>query len=102
MERLKARRDALAHADAVTAGSVLRVSWHGSRVWVVWSGPTPIAVYPPAVGDPPEPVPVDQVVQHVDNDKRRTPAQVRDQTALARARRAARARLGRGPKAVGR
>ncbi len=102
LERRKARRDALAHADAVTAGSVLQVSWQGHRVWVVWSGPTPVAVYPATVGEPAATVPVDEVVRHVDMDKRRTPEQVHDETALARARRAARARLGRGPTALGR
>ena len=102
LERRKARRDALAHAEAVTDGTVLQVSWRGSRVWAVWSGQTPVAVYPAAVGEPAVPVPLDEAVRHVDPAKRRTPEQAREQTAVARARRAARARVGRGPKALGR
>jgi hypothetical protein len=54
------------------------------------------------VGEPPAVVPLDEAVRHVDLAKRRTPEQVREQTAVARARRAARARVGRGPRALGR
>jgi hypothetical protein len=61
-----------------------------------------VAVYPAAVGEPAVPVPVDEAVRHVDLAKRRTPEQVWEQTAVARARRAARARAGRGPKPLGR
>ena len=100
LERRKARRDALAHAEAVTAGTVLQVSWRGSRVWVVWSGDEPVAAYPREVGDPATPVPVAEATKHVDPAKRRTPEQVHEQTKLARARRAAQARVGRGPKAL--
>ena len=100
LERRKARRDALAHAAGVTAASVLQVSWQGSRVWVVWSGDEPVAAYPREVGDPATPVPVAAATKHVDPAKRRTPEQVHEQTTLARARRAAQARVGRGPKAL--
>ncbi len=96
LERRKARRDALAHAEGVRLGTVLRLSWEGSRVWVVWSGETPVAVYPASVGDPPTPVPLADVVQHADLGARRSPEQVRELSAVRRAGRAARARIGRG------
>jgi len=100
LERRKARRDALAHAAGITAGTVLQVSWQGNRVWVVWSGDEPVAAYPREVGDPATPVPLEEAIKHVDPAKRRSPEQVREQTALARARRTARARVGRGPKGL--
>ena len=95
LERRKARRDALAHAQGIANGSMLQLSWQGSRVWVVWSGATPVAVYPAAVGDPLSPVPLEQVVQHAALDRRRTPEQLREATRLRRAQRELRARIGR-------
>ena len=95
LDRRKARRDALAHAEAITDGTVLQVSWQGDRVWVVWSGQVPVAAYPRRAGDPPAPVPLEAAVEHVDPAKRRTPDEMREQTAMARARRAARARIRR-------
>ncbi len=101
LERRKARRDAIAHAEGVAAGTVLRLSWQGSRVWVVWSGATPVAVYPATTGDPPTPVPVARVVQHADLGRRATPEQLREATRLRRAQREVRSRLGRRVSAPG-
>lgn len=93
LERRKARRDAIDHADGITSGTLARVSWRGNRVWIVWSGDTPVAAYPAAAGDPSAPVPLTEAVRHVDLAKRRTADEVRADALAARTRRAARARL---------
>ncbi|MGI8644960.1 MAG: hypothetical protein ACR2JD_01355 [Nocardioides sp.] len=44
---LSARRKAVNHAGGVVEGSVLKVAPEGTAVYVVFSGDTPIAAYPP-------------------------------------------------------
>lgn len=79
----QARRTALKHADTVEHGAILKVFDQGSRVWVVFSGPDPIACYPPHDGS------LDDLVRAADLSKKLTPELYRARQADRSARRKA-------------
>jgi hypothetical protein len=76
---LTARKKAFAHAATVVRGSVLRIAPGGATAYVVFSGDDPIAAYPP------QEVPLADLLDHVDLD-RRVPAEEAPR-ALGRSRR---------------
>lgn len=60
-------RTARAHSDRVRDGSYLDVYVDGAKHWVVWSGDSPVAAYPPVSRD------LADAVAAVDLDRRRRP-----------------------------
>lgn len=57
---VRARRQATAHAAGLVDGAVLELAPGGERVWVVLSGTTPVAAYPPTA------TPLERLVEHAD------------------------------------
>ena len=80
------RHLATVHADAVMEGSLMKVPIDAVPHWVVWSGDSPVAAYPPAVGD------LAEAVRNVDLAKRQRPEDLGVRGLRAQTRR----RLGRG------
>lgn len=78
-----ARRTALKHADTVEQGAIVKVFHQGTPVWVVFSGPQPVASYPPRDAQPAE------LVASADLSKKMTPDQFRAKKAERSARRRA-------------
>ena len=74
-ERSKAFQDAESRVD----GSVLRLSRHGSPVFVVFAGDEPVAAYPETTES------LTALTEKVDLGKRITPAQRRERQLRARA-----------------
>jgi len=66
-QALNARRKALNHASGVVNGSVLKIAPEGLAVYVVFSGETPIAAYPP------QETAYAALLEHADLDKRVRP-----------------------------
>lgn len=60
LARQSYRRRARDHALTVVEGSVLRVFHKGEPVWVVFSGDTPVASYPPVD------TPLETMLEHAD------------------------------------
>jgi hypothetical protein len=57
---LRARRQAVAHAAGLVDGGVLELAPGGSKVYVVMTGTTPVAAYPP------DETPLADLVAHAD------------------------------------
>lgn len=57
---VRAKRNALAHASGLIDGGVLPLAPGGDKVFVVLTGTTPLAVYPPVEG------PLSDLVEHAD------------------------------------
>ena len=70
-QRRQARRTAVQHAGTLKNGTVLRVFHAGQPVWVVFSGDEPRASYPTVD------VPLPELLQDADLDKRQSPAELR-------------------------
>ncbi len=68
-QSLRARRRALAHADGLVDGGVLRLAPKGETTYVVLSGTTPVAAYPPVE------VPLTTLVEHADLSKKLVPGE---------------------------
>lgn len=83
VENHAANHNALAEADSVVEGAVLRRVWKGKPVWVVFSGDKPISAYPPLSVD------LSALVADADLSKRQTPEQYRKAQLRARAKRTA-------------
>lgn len=66
-QALNARRKAHNHASGVVGGSVLKIAPEGLAVYVVFSGETPIAAYPP------QETAYAALLEHADLDKRVRP-----------------------------
>lgn len=64
------REDAAEHATHLIEGSVLPVFHGDQRVWVVFSGTTPVASHPTVR------VPLETLLEHYDLTKRRRPDQL--------------------------
>jgi hypothetical protein len=79
----QARRTALKHAETVEQGAILKVFDQGSPVWVVFSGPDPVAAYPPREGE------LADLVSGADPSKKMTPELFRARKAERSARRKA-------------
>lgn len=65
------KRKAIAHADSVVNGTILRCAPRGSTLYVVYSTDQPIATYPAQE----EPLP--ELLAHIDLSRRMTPEQAR-------------------------
>ena len=65
------RQLAIVHADAVVDGSLMRVPIAAVPHWVVWSGNSPVAAYPPPTHD------LADAVRDVDLSKRQRPTELR-------------------------
>lgn len=65
-----ALRSAVEKAGSVVDGSVLRTVHAGEKVWLVYSGETPVDCYPVVEA------PLEVVAKDVDLDRRRTPEQI--------------------------
>lgn len=72
------RRKAIAHAESLIEGTVLRCGPHGSTIHVVFSRDEPVAAYPV------QPEPFEELLAHVDTSRRVTPEQARAQSRLRR------------------
>lgn len=72
LARQSHRRRAREHASTVVDGSVLRVFHQGEPLWVVFSGDTPVASYPPVD------TPLETVLEYADLSLRVRPEALAD------------------------
>src|SRR5699024_3515417 len=66
------KRIALEHAETLQDGTVMQAFSHGRRLWVVFTGDTPVATYPRSDR------PLEQVIENLDLSKRQAPEQMRE------------------------
>lgn len=68
-QSLRARRRALAHAEGLVDGGVLRLAPGGVTTYVVLTGATPVAAYPPVE------TPLAELVEHADLGRKIVPGE---------------------------